>query len=277
MSIITLASEIRQRCRTGQLEAPTPGLALGYVQANLVVLPYNLAFEFLLFCQRNPKPCPILDVTEVGDPEPKLIAPGADIRTDLPRYRIFRQGQIVEETTDIRPFWRDDLVAFLIGCSFSFENAMLNAGLPVRHIEEGKNVPMYKTTLKCIPSRTFSSPLVVSMRPLPVHHVVRAIEVTSRYYKAHGSPVHIGNPGIIGIEDLASPDYGDAVSLRDDEVPVFWACGVTTQTAILQAKPELAITHSPGYMFVSDLKDEALTVCMISSCDTLSICQLAES
>lgn len=267
MSILTLPSEIRQCCRTGQLEAPTPGLALGYVQANLVVLPYNLAFEFMLFCQRNPKACPILDVTEVGVPEPKLIAPGADIRTDLPRYRIFRQGQLVEETTDIRPFWRDDLVAFLIGCSFSFENAMLNAGLPVRHVEEGKNVPMYKTTIKCIPSRTFSSPLVVSMRPLPAHHVVRAVEVTSRYYKAHGSPVHIGNPGLIGIEDLASPDYGDAVTLRDDEVPVFWACGVTTQTAILQAKPEFAITHSPGYMFVSDLKDEDLTVCMIPSCE----------
>jgi uncharacterized protein YcsI (UPF0317 family) len=276
MSILTLASEIRQRCRTGQLEAPTPGLALGYVQANLVVLPYNLAFEFLLFCQRNPKPCPILDVTEVGDPEPKLIAPGADIRTDLPRYRIFRQGQLVEETTDIRPFWRDDLVAFLIGCSFSFENAMLNAGLPVRHVEEGKNVPMYKTTIECISSRTFSSSLVVSMRPLPAHHVVRAVEVTSRYYKAHGSPVHIGNPAIIGIEDLASPDYGDAVTLRDDEVPVFWACGVTTQTAILQAKPEFAITHSPGYMFVSDLKDEDLTVCRIPSCNALSICQSAE-
>ncbi len=276
MSILTLPSEIRQRCRTGQLEAPTPGLALGYVQANLVVLPYNLAFEFLLFCQRNPKACPILDVTEVGNPEPKLIAPGADIRTDLPRYRIFRQGQLVEETTDIRPFWRDDLVAFLIGCSFSFENAMLNAGLPVRHVEEGKNVPMYKTTIECIPSRTFSSSLVVSMRPLPAHHVVRAVEVTSRYYKAHGSPVHIGNPGIIGIEDLASPDYGDAVTLRDNEVPVFWACGVTTQTAILQAKPEFAITHSPGYMFVSDLKDEDLTVCMIPSCNALSICQSAE-
>lgn len=147
---------------------------------------------------------------------------------------------------------------------------MFNAGLPVRHVEEGKNVPMYKTTIKCIPSQTFSSPLVVSMRPLPAHHVVRAVEVTSRYYKAHGSPVHIGNPGIIGIEDLASPDYGDAVTLRDDEVPVFWACGVTTQTAIVQAKPEFAITHSPGYMFVSDLKDEDLTVCRIPSCDALS-------
>ena len=260
MSIPTLPSEIRQQCRTGQLEVPTPGLALGYVQANLVVLPYDLAFEFLLFCQRNPKPCPILDVTEVGDPEPKLIAPGADIRTDLPRYKVFQQGQLVEETTDIRPFWRSDLVAFLIGCSFSFENAMLNVGLPVRHIDERKNVPMYETNINCISTKRFSSPLVVSMRPFPPSQVVRAIEVTSRYYKAHGSPVHIGNPGIIGIEDLANQDYGNAITLRDHEVPVFWACGVTTQTAILQAKPEFAITHAPGHMFVSDLKDEALTI-----------------
>lgn len=260
MSIPTLPSEIRQLCRAGKFDAPTPGLAPGFVQANLVVLPYDLAFEFLLFCQRNPKPCPILDITEVGDPQPKLIAPGADLRTDLPRYRIFRHGELVEETTDIRPFWRSDLVAFLIGCSFSFENAMLNIGLPVRHIEEGKNVPMYKTNINCISTKRFSSPLVVSMRPLPPSQVVRAVEVTSRYYKAHGSPIHIGSPDAIGIFTLENLDYGDAVTLRDGEVPVFWACGVTTQTAILQAKPEFAITHAPGHMFVSDLKDEALTI-----------------
>lgn len=255
----TLPAKIRQHCRAGQLNAPTPGLAPGYVQANLVVLPCDLAFEFLLFCQRNPKSCPVLDVTNVGDPEPKRIASGADIRTDLPRYRIFCQGQFIEETTDITAFWRDDLVAFLIGCSFSFETAMLNAGLPVRHLEEERNVPMYKTTLDCDSSRVFSSPLVVSMRPLPADQVVRAVEVTGRYHKAHGSPVHIGNPQEIGINDLTHPDYGDAVTVRDHEVPVFWACGVTTQTAILQAKPELAITHAPGYMFLTDLKDEDLT------------------
>lgn len=254
-----LPSQIRQRCRSGELTTPTSGLALGYVQANLVILPSDLAFEFLLFCQRNPKPCPILEVTAAGDPEPRQIAPGADIRTDLPRYQVFRRGELVEETTDIRPFWRDDLVAFLIGCSFSFENAMLNAELPVRHIEEGKNVPMYRTTLNCIPSPLFASPLVVSMRPLPAQKVVRAVEITSRYAKTHGSPVHIGYPEQIGIHDLSQPDYGDAVTLKQDEVPVFWACGVTTQTAILQAKPEFAIAHAPGHMFVSDLKDEALT------------------
>ncbi len=256
MELPALPSEVRQLCRDG-LDTPTPGLALGYVQANLVVLPYDLAFEFLLFCQRNPKPCPILDVTEVGGFEPQLIAPGADIRTDLPRYRVFRRGELVEEVTDIKSYWRSDLVAFLIGCSFSFEKAMLNSDLPVRHIAEGKNVPMYKTSIQCVSTQRFSSSLVVSMRPLPTSKVVRAVEVTSRYHKAHGSPIHIGNPEAIGIKALEKPDYGDAVTVKDGEVPVFWACGVTTQAAILQAKPEFAITHAPGHMFVSDLKDEA--------------------
>ncbi|MCC5664982.1 putative hydro-lyase [Nostoc sp. CHAB 5784] len=259
LNFSSLPSEIRQLCRDGKLDTSTSGLALGFVQANLVVLPYSLAFEFLLFCQRNSKACPILDVTEVGDYEPKIIAPGGDIRTDLPRYRIFQHGKLIEETTNIKSFWKRDLVAFLIGCSFSFENAMLNSRLPVRHVEEQKNVPMYKTNIECIPTRMFSSPLVVSMRPLPANKVVRAVEVTSRYYKAHGSPVHIGNPEVIGIKNLEKPDYGDAVTVHDGEIPVFWACGVTTQTAIMQAKPELAITHSPGYMFISDLKDEYLT------------------
>lgn len=259
LNVASLPADIRQLCRQGKLETPTPGLALGFVQANLVVLPYSLAFEFFLFCQRNPKSCPILDVTEVGDFEPKIIAPGADIRTDLPRYKIFSHGELVAETTDIRPFWRSDLVAFLIGCSFSFENAMLNSGLSVRHVEEKKNIPMYRTNIECIPTQTFSSPLVVSMRPLPANQIVRAVEITSRYYKAHGSPVHIGSPDVIGISNLDKPDYGDAVTIYDGEVPVFWACGVTTQTAIFQAKPELAITHAPRYMFISDLSDESLT------------------
>jgi uncharacterized protein YcsI (UPF0317 family) len=253
------AFEVRQRCRDGVLKAPTPGLAPGYAQANLVVLPHDLAFEFLLFCQRNPKPCPILDVTEVGTFEPKLIAPGADIRTDLPRYRVFRRGELVEEVTDIKSYWRSDLVAFLIGCSFSFENAMLNAELPVRHIAKRKNVPMYQANIPCVSTQLFSSSLVVSMRPLPASRLVRAVEVTRRYHKAHGSPIHIGNPAAIGIKALENPDYGDVVTLYEGEVPVFWACGVTTQAAILQAKPEFAITHAPGHMFVSDLKDEALS------------------
>jgi uncharacterized protein YcsI (UPF0317 family) len=254
----TTPAEVRQRCRDGLLTGPTTGLALGYVQANLVILPAAWAFEFMLFCQRNPKACPILDVTEVGDPEPKQLAPGADLRTDLPRYRIFQNGNWTE-ATDIRAIWRADLVGFLIGCSFSFENAMLNAGLPVRHIESGRNVPMYRTQLTCASTARFASPLVVSMRPLPRQQVVRAVEVTSRYYRAHGSPIQIGDPASLGILSLERPDYGDPVPIHPDEVPVFWACGVTTQTAILHANPELAITHAPGHMFVSDLRDEALS------------------
>ncbi|MCU0567745.1 MAG: putative hydro-lyase [Oculatellaceae cyanobacterium Prado106] len=255
----SLPSEIRQLCRSGHITTPTPGLAPGYVQANLVVLPVEFALEFLVFCLRNPRPCPILEVTDIGDPRLKLLAPDADIRTDLPRYHVFHQGQ-VEETTDILSFWREDLVAFLIGCSFSFEQAMLNAGLSVRHLEESKNVPMYQTSLDCIPSRLFSSPLVVSMRPLPMQDVIRAIEVTGCYHKAHGAPIHIGDPSKIGIADLSCPDYGDAVTLKEDEVPVFWACGVTTQTAVLQANPDFAITHAPGHMLISDWKDEALRI-----------------
>jgi len=251
----SLPSEIRQLCRDKKLDTPTSGLAPGYVQANLVVLPYSLAFDFLLFCQRNPKPCPILDITEVGNPEPRLIACNADIRTDLPRYRVFQYGELIAETTDIKEFWRNDLVAFLIGCSFSFENVMLNSGLPVRHIEEGKNVPMYKTNIQCVPAGKFSSSLIVSMRPLLSSDAIRAVEITSRYQKAHGSPEHIGNPELIGIHNIQKPDYGDAVTVYEKEVPVFWACGVTTQAAILHAKPELAITHAPGYMFISDIKD----------------------
>lgn len=259
MSKTFLPQEIRQLCRESQLTTPTPGLSLGYTQANLVMLPADLAFEFLLFCQRNPKPCPILEVTDVGSAEPKYIAPGADIRTDLPRYKVYRHGELIDEVTEVGKYYRDDLVGFLVGCSFSFENAMLNAKLPLRHIEEDKNVSMYITNIKCNSTKTFASNLVVSMRPLPADKVVRAVEVTSRYYKAHGSPVHIGNSEVIGIKDLDRPDYGDAVTIKDGEVPVFWACGVTTQLALENARPELAITHSPGHMFVSDLTDESLT------------------
>lgn len=253
------AQEIRQLCRESKLTTPTTRLALGYVQANLVILPYSLAFEFLLFCQRNPKPCPILDVTDVGSTEPKYIAPGADIRTDLPCYKVYRHGELIDEVTDVREYYRQDLVGFLVGCSFSFENAMLNSGLPLRHLEENKNVSMYITNIKCNSTKTFGSKLVVSMRPLPAELIVRTVEVTSRYHKAHGSPIHIGHPEAIGIKNIDQPDYGDAVTINQGEVPVFWACGVTTQQAITHARPELAITHAPGHMFVSDLTDESLT------------------
>lgn len=251
-------AEVRTACRAGRLAGPTPGLAPGFVQANLVVLPQDWAWDFLLFCQRNPKPCPLLDVTEPGDPEPRLTAPGADLRTDLPAYRIWKNGELVEEPTDISQYWRSDLVGFLIGCSFTFENALLAAGVPVRHIEERVNVPMYRTNIACREAGRFRGPMVVSMRPLEPRHAVTATRICSRFPRAHGAPVHLGDPAAIGIRDLAKPDFGDPVTIRPGETPVFWACGVTPQAALMEAKPPFAITHKPGHMFFTDLKDSDL-------------------
>jgi uncharacterized protein YcsI (UPF0317 family) len=244
--------DIRAQARSGLLAGPTCGLAPDYVQANLVILPEELAFDFLRFCERNPKPCPILDVTDPGNWEPHCVAPGADLRTDVPRYRVYRHGALAEEPTEITYLWREDLVAFLLGCSFSFEAAMLRAGLPVRHLEQRCNVPMFRTNLPCTPAGPFRGPLVVSMRPLTPAQAIEAVVITSRYPRAHGTPVHFGDPGAIGISDLAHPDFGDAVTVRAGEVPVFWACGVTPQAVLMEAKPEFAITHSPGCMFVTD-------------------------
>lgn len=249
---------VRAACRAGTLTGPTPGLAAGFVQANLVLLPRDWAFDFLLFCQRNPKPCPLLDVTEPGDPEPRGIAPGADLRTDLPAYRVWRNGELVEEATDVRRHWRDDLVGFVIGCSFTFETALLAAGLPVRHIEEDVNVPMYRTNIPCRPAGRFSGPMVVSMRPLTPAQAVRATQVCGRFPRAHGTPVGFGDPAALGISEVGKPDYGDAVTIRAGEVPVFWACGVTPQAALLQSRPPFAITHKPGHMFLTDLRDTEL-------------------
>jgi uncharacterized protein YcsI (UPF0317 family) len=251
-------AEVRQAARTGELRTPTPGLALGHVQANLAVVPRDLAFDFLLFCQRNPKPCPLLDVTEPGSPEPRLVAPGADLRTDLPRYRVYRRGELADEPTDLGSYWRDDLVAFLLGCSFTFENALLQAGVPVRHLEQGRNVPMYRTNRPCRPAGAFRGPLVVSMRPLTPAQAVTATRVCSRFPRAHGVPVHFGDPSALGIRDLGRPDFGDAVEVRPGEVPVFWACGVTPQAVAMEARPPLLLTHSPGHMFVTDLRDADL-------------------
>jgi uncharacterized protein YcsI (UPF0317 family) len=247
--------EFRSLVRTGNFTHPTPGIAPGHVQANLVVLPQAQAFDFLLFCQRNPKPCPLLDVTEPGNPEPKLCAPGADLRTDIPRYRVYSHGELIDEPPDILHLWQKDSVAFLIGCSFTFENALLQAGLPVRHLEEGCNVPMFRTNRPCLPAGPFHGPLVVSMRPMLPAQAVRAIQICSRFPRAHGSPIHLGDPAALGIADLSRPDFGDAVTLRPGEIPVFWACGVTPQAVVMQAKPALCITHKPGHMFVTDWRD----------------------
>lgn len=251
-------ADVRLACRRRDFQGPTPGLALGYVHANLVILPRDWAFDFLLFCQRNPKPCPLLDVTEPGDPEPKTAAPGSDLRTDLPAYRVWKNGELVEEPTDIARHWRNDLVAFVIGCSFTFENALLDAGIPVRHIEQGVNVPMYRTNIACKPAGRFRGPMVVSMRPLIAAQAVKATQICSRFPRAHGAPIHFGDPSAIGIRDIAKPDFGDAVEIRAGEVPVFWACGVTPQAALMEAKPPFAITHKPGHMFLTDLNDTDL-------------------
>ena len=244
--------------RVGELTGPTPGLALGYVQANLVVVPRDLAFDFLLFCQRNPKPCPLLDVTEPGDAEPRLVAPGADLRTDVSRYCVYERGKLVEEPANLNRWWRPDLVAFLLGCSFTFENALLQAGVPVRHVEQNRNVPMYRTNIACRPAGAFHGPLVVSMRPLTPAQAVAATRICSRFPRAHGTPIHFGDPAAIGIKDVAKPDFGDAVDIRAGETPVFWACGVTPQAVALEARPPLLLTHQPGHMFVTDWRDTEL-------------------
>jgi len=250
--------EIRRQVREGLWQKPTAGLAPGYVQANLVVLPRELAYDFLLFAQRNPKPCPIIEVTDTGSPEPRLSAPGADLRTDIPRYRIYRDGRLVQEVMDLLDVWTPDLVAFLLGCSFSFETALLQAGVPVRHIEEGKNVSMFITSVPCTPAGAFNGPLVVTMRPIPAPLVPRAVQVSGRFPAVHGAPVHVGDPTALGIRDLGKPDFGDPVTIRPGEIPVFWACGVTPQAVAMQAKPPLMISHAPGHMFITDLRDEAL-------------------
>jgi uncharacterized protein YcsI (UPF0317 family) len=243
---------VRAQARSGRWVGPTCGLAPGYLQANLVILPHEAAVDFRRFCQLNPKPCPILDVTEPGDWEPRHVAPGADLRTDLPRYRVYQRGLLLEEPADIVDWWRDDLVTFVLGCSFSFEAAMHRAGLPVRHLDQGCNVPMYRTNIACTPAGVFAGPLVVTMRPLTPAQAITAIVISARYPQAHGAPIHFGPPEAIGIADLQRPDYGDAVMVRPGEVPVFWACGVTPQAVLTDAKLELAITHSPGCMLVTD-------------------------
>ncbi len=260
MTPTATAADVRLACRSGQLTKPTPGLARGFVQANLVMLPVDWAYDFLLFCQRNPKPCPVLDVTDAGSPEPKGVAPKADLRTDLPGYRVFFHGECVDEPADVKDYWRDDLVSFLIGCSFTFENALLEAGLPVRHIEQNRNVPMYRTNRPCKPVGRLHGPMVVSMRPMLPEQALRATAICAHFPQAHGAPVHFGDPAALGIADFLLPDYGEMVDFRPGEVPVFWACGVTPQAVLMHAKPPFAITHKPGHMFLTDLRDHEMRV-----------------
>ncbi|MGE7184998.1 putative hydro-lyase [Peribacillus sp. NPDC006672] len=253
-------AQLRAMIRNNKWVKPTAGMANGYAQANLAILKKEHAFDFLLFCQRNPKSCPLLDVTEIGSPIPKFAAQSSDIRTDIPKYRIYKYGELVEEVTDISDYWEDDMVGFLIGCSFTFEHALLNNDISIRHIEEGCNVPMYKTNISCIEAGIFHGEMVASMRPIPQKDVVRAAQVTSRFPAVHGGPIHIGDPEAIGVSNIQQPDFGDAVTIREGEVPVFWACGVTPQSIAMETKPAIMITHAPGHMFITDIRDEKLGV-----------------
>ena len=236
------------------MSGPTAGLAAGYAQANLVAVPADWAYDMLLFTQRNPKSCPVLDVTDVGSPH-TVLAPGADLRTGVPRYRVWQHGELVDEPTDATAHWRDDLVAFLIGCSFTFEGELARAGVPLRHVAAGRNVSMYVTNHECRPAGRLRGPLVVSMRMIPARLVDTAVQVTTRMPAVHGAPVHVGDPAALGIADLGRPDFGDPVPGEPGDEPVFWACGVTPQAALMASRPPFAITHAPGHMFVTDVRD----------------------
>ncbi|GAA0235601.1 putative hydro-lyase [Cryptosporangium japonicum] len=250
---MSAASEVRSEFRGG-LVRPTAGLAPGVAQANLIALPREWAWDMLLYAQRNPRPCPVLDVSDPGQPF-TVLAPDADLRTDLPLYRVWRDGELVREVSDATEVWRDDLVAFLIGCSFTFEAPLLAAGIDVRHVSAGSNVPMYRTDRQCRPAGRLRGELVVSMRPIPADRVADAVRISGRFPAVHGAPVHVGNPAALGIEDLDRPDFGDPVEVRAGELPVFWACGVTPQAAVMASAVPYAVTHAPGHMFVTDVPD----------------------
>jgi uncharacterized protein YcsI (UPF0317 family) len=252
--------EARLMIRRGELAGPTAGLAPGYVQGNLAILPAAVAGDFLRFCQLNPKPCPLLAASAPGDWRLPALAEDLDIRTDISRYRVFRAGELIDEPTDVRAHWRDDLVTFALGCSFSFEEALTDNGIELRHITCGATVPMYRTSIATAPAGPFHGPMVVSMRPLKPADAIRAIQITTRFPAVHGAPVHIGKPELIGIKDVMKPDYGDPVPINDDEIPVFWACGVTPQSVVATVKPEFCITHYPGAMLVTDRRNTEFAI-----------------
>ncbi|MDX9822060.1 MAG: putative hydro-lyase [Syntrophales bacterium] len=253
--------ELREAARSGRYRGTTSGAAPDAVQTNIAILPKDAAFDFLLFCQRNPKPCPVIEVLEAGETEARFSAPGSDIRTDVPLYRVYRNGLFVDEPQSLLDIWRGDLVTFLIGCSFTFEHALVHNGIPLPHFTAGRNVSMYVTNIACRPAGVFSGPMVVSMRWIAADKIVRAVQATSRFPAVHGAPVHIGDPDRIGIRDISRPDFGDAwPPPSPDAVPVYWACGVTPQAVAMSSKPELMITHAPGHMYVTDLRDEDFAV-----------------
>ena len=253
-------AEARQAIRRGDWTGSTSGLAPGYVQGNLAILPAELASDFMRFCQLNPKPCPLLAVGAPGDWRLPSLAEDLDIRTDLPRYRVFRRGEVIDEPTELNKHWRDDLVVFAIGCSFSFEEALVQDGIELRHLTSGSTVPMYRTNVPTKEAGPFHGPLVVSMRPLKPADAIRAVQITTRFPAVHGAPVHLGKPELIGIKDIEKPDWGDPPAMGADEIPVFWACGVTPQSVVATVKPEFCITHYPGTMLVTDRRNTEFAI-----------------
>ncbi len=251
-------AQMRRAIRQGKYQGPTAGLCMGFAQCNLIALPKSLAYDFLLFAQRNSRACPVLEVSDAGSRRLEWLAQDLDLARDFPRYRLYENGELTGEYTDAEALWRPDLVSFLIGCSFSFEGALLEAGLPVRHIEQGRNVPMYRTNLPCRPAGVFHGNMVVSMRPMTPAQAIRAANVTAAMPRVHGAPIHWGDPAAIGIQEIDRPDYGDAVDQKPGEIPVFWPCGVTPQNVVTQAKPPFAITHSPGHMLITDIPNSEL-------------------
>lgn len=251
----------RARVAANHWRTATTGVCLGYVQANLTVLPREYAFDFLLFCTRNPLACPVLDVLEPGTFTSQTLAPGADLRTDLPRYRIYRDGEQAEEVEDILDRWPADGVAFLLGCSLTCDEALLDAGVPVRHLEDERRAPVYITDRPMTPAGPFAGPLAVNLRAVPGDLVSRAAAVTARFPSAHGAPVHVGDPADLGLEDLDRVHAGDPPVLRPGDVPMFWGCGVSAELAALHARCPLMITHAPGHMFVTDQPSGLSAIC----------------
>lgn len=254
------ARSVRLAAREGALTGPTPGMADGYVQANLVILPESDAGAFLRFCQSNPRPCPVLAVGGPGDFRIPELGDDLDIRRDIPRYRVFRNGEVINEPTDVTDLWREDLVVFALGCSFTFERALIADGIPLRHVAMGRNIAMYRTNLALREAGPFGGHMVVSMRPLQPRHAIRSVQICTRFPLAHGAPIHLGFPEQIGVQNLACPDFGEPVPMEPSELPVFWACGVTPQQALEQAELDFAITHSPGHMLVTDISEHQLSI-----------------
>lgn len=253
------AEAVRGAIRTGAYTGHTAGLAAGKLQCNLAILPQAQALDFLRFCLRNPKPCPIVGVGDTGDPALPTLGRDIDIRTDVAKYRVFRDGALRAEVTDIADVWADDLVTIALGCSFTFENAMLRHDIPVRHLESGRNVPMFRTSIDLLPAGPFGGQMVVTMRPVPADKVAAARDISRRFPQAHGAPIATGDPAQIGIANLSQPDWGDAVEIKQDEIPVYWACGVTPQNVLMDANLPLCITHSPGHMLIADVAEDAET------------------